>query len=87
MVFKNDLSYAVVAFGIYFILNNEDKDEIIKSQSLLRIARTINEDEGILEAFEEGKLNLNDLNPDDSEELKGLINSIKFSNNYIEIDE
>lgn len=87
MVFKSNLAYSAIRHGVFFILQNEDKDEIIKTQSLLKIAKTVNEDEDLLDAFEEGKLDLSELNPDDSEELKELINSIKFSNNYIEAED
>lgn len=88
MTFKNEeFQYRVFMFGVFFVLKNQDGEEITKSRAITKIAKVIFEDQDLISALEENRINLTDLDFYDSEELKQSVEDLKFKENYITEDE
>jgi hypothetical protein len=82
MTFKNNFFYSVVTCGVFFLLQNDDGEEIAKSREISEIAEAISGDHDIMGAYEEDQIDLNELSPFTRDELKGAIDDLRFTENF-----
>jgi|GEM_PF-3399355 len=83
MNFKNlnQFRYVVVKLGVFFVLKSQEDDEITRSRKIKDIAQVICEDQDITDAYEEARINLEDIY-DFVDELKEQITEYKFQENF-----
>lgn len=83
MNFKNSnpFQYRITGIGANFSLQNSDGEEIATSRDLEDIAMAIFEDQEIMLAYEEGRIDFSDVETCE-EEIRGLITNLNFSENY-----
>lgn len=83
MSIKNEavFLYEVRKVGIFFVLQVVNGDQITKTRKLDEIAEAITEDHEVLEAHEEGRIDLNQIESW-REELQAFVTDCKFSENF-----
>lgn len=81
MNFENQFQYEVISHGVSFVLQSKDGEQIAKSRQLSKIAEAIVDDQGVLNAYEEGQIDFNEIDRE-VEELRQLVAGFKFKENY-----
>ena len=79
---KKTMEAMHVSCGVFHILQNDEGEEIAKSRDIEDIAEAISEDQDILGAYEEEKINFDDLSPFSIDELKNAVNDLRFKENF-----